>query len=168
MEPRLTTVKMKKIAGICVTTTNAQEADPKCARLGELWGHFFEGGMMSAIPSQVPGSGIYGVYSHYTSDSKGEFDVTAGVEIQSVPPSPQPYNEIQIEAGEYLLFETQGELQQAVLETWQRIWDYFLPQNSAHLPFRRRYSTDFEFYQSDDQVDIYIGVKVRRKHKLRV
>ena len=62
---------------------------------------------------------------------------------------------VQVEAGDYLVWSGQGDMPQAVLGAWQRIWSYF----DAHPEVRRRYVSAFEAYTSPTEVKIWIGVK---------
>ena len=61
---------------------------------------------------------------------------------------------VQIEGGDYLVFNGQGQMPQMVLEVWQAIWQYF----EQHPHIRRRYCTDFEAYSGPEEVAIHIGV----------
>ena len=105
---------------------------------------------VAAIAAQVAAGDtrIFGVYSAYESDANGAFDVTAGVVVTDGEGS------IPIEAGNYLVFNGQGEMPQMVISTWQRIWQYF----EAHPNVARSYRSDFEAYEGPDKVAIHIGV----------
>jgi len=54
-----------------------------------------------------------------------------------------------------LAFTARGEMPQAVLATWERIWQYF----GTHPEVARRYRSDFEAYDGRDTVAIHIGVE---------
>ena len=41
-----------------------------------------------------------------------------------------------------------------VIDTWKDIWEYFSTSDAE-----RKYSTDFELYKSEDEVEIYIAIK---------
>ncbi len=93
------------------------------------------------------------MYANYESDAHGEFDILVGAE--EVDKS-EGRESIDLEEGTYLCFVAKGELPQAVIETWCEIWNYFADVNCAE---KRAYKTDFELYLSQNEAEIYIGVK---------
>ncbi len=44
----------------------------------------------------------------------------------------------------------------AIIESWQRVWSYFL---NVNCPNKRRFTTDFEFYDGPEKVSIYIAIE---------
>ncbi len=148
MEPIRQHVDAFRVSGLTVRTTNREESDPATARLGALWGRFFGEETYASTPNRTADTRIFGVYSAYESDANGAFDVTAGVIVTDGECS------IPIEAGNYLVFNGQGEMPQMVISTWQRIWQYF----EAHPNVARSYRSDFEAYEGPDKVAIHIGV----------
>ncbi|WP_085707610.1 GyrI-like domain-containing protein [Pseudomonas sp. B35(2017)] len=140
------------VAGLRVRTTNQAEHAGHTAKIGPMWGRFFQEGLAEAIPGKLTESPVYGVYSAYESDASGAFDVTAGVAVAD----PQgDFESVRVESGEYLVFEGQGVLPDAVIATWGRIWRYF----EANPQIKRRYATDFEAYTGLESVAVYIGVR---------
>lgn len=148
MEPIRQHVDAFRVSGLTVRTTNREESAPATARLGALWGRFFGEETYASTPNRTADTRIFGVYSAYESDANGAFDVTAGVVVTDGEGS------IPIEAGNYLVFNGQGEMPQMVISTWQRIWQYF----EAHPNVARSYRSDFEAYEGPDKVAIHIGV----------
>jgi predicted transcriptional regulator YdeE len=141
----------KKIWGISVRTTNANEFNPETARIGALY---------QAFDKKVPvdyknGARVYGVYYDYESDHKGEFSVLAGTD-QLSEPAAETLQQITLKAGDYLVFNAKGQVPQVVIETWAKIWDYF---SNPECEYQRAYTSDFEHYKSQDEVDICIAVK---------
>jgi predicted transcriptional regulator YdeE len=137
-----------QVAGLVARTTNREEDDPATARIGALWRRFFSEQTYASTPNRTSDLHIFGVYSAYESDAHGAFDITVGVAVSDGAGS------VTIEAGDYLVFNGQGEMPQMVIATWQRIWQYF----EAHPEIARRYRTDFEAYEGPDKVAIHIGV----------
>ena len=135
------------VAGLTTRTCNKDERDPRSARIGKLWGRFFDECAYEA-PHRVGDMRLYGVYSGYEAGDSGAFDITAGVAVSGDPAT------VRIEAGDYLVFSGEGEMPQLVLALWQSIWQYF----EDHPDVRRTYRSDFESYGGPDQVDIHIGV----------
>ncbi|MFM9380381.1 GyrI-like domain-containing protein [Pseudomonas sp. UV AK001] len=140
------------VSGLRVRTTNAAEHKAETAKIGPMWGEFFGRNLAQVIPGKQTESPIYGVYSAYESDASGAFDVTAGVAV--VDPQ-SGFETIRIESGEYLVFQGQGALPDAVIATWGRIWKHF----EANPQIQRRYATDFEAYLGPESVAIYIGIR---------
>ena len=143
-----------RVAGISVRTSNQDEVSPETARLGALWGRFFQDGIPSKVANQVPGSPVYGVYSDYESDVNGQYTVTAGVQIEPSATGGDDFTAVDVPGGEYLVFEGQGAMPQVVIETWISVWDYF----SAGGEFKRAYTTDFELYKGTDEIAIHVSV----------
>ena len=140
------------VTGLVVRTRNADEAQPSTARIGALWAEFGQ----QIAPRLAPGALTYGVYHHYESNADGMFDVLAGADAQS--PSLEDALEltrVDIANGPYLVFETHGAPPQAVIEAWGQIWRYFADPECEH---QRAYTTDFECYLADGQIDMYIAV----------
>lgn len=134
------------VAGLTVRTTNRAESDPAAARIGGLWQRFFAEHVMD-LPHRTVDDRNFGVYANYESDAHGAFDVTAGVAVSQG-------GAVQVPAGDYLVFTGKGEMPQAVVGAWQRIWAYF----DAHPEVRRRYLADFEAYTSPTDVTVWVGV----------
>ncbi|MBT2322477.1 GyrI-like domain-containing protein [Variovorax paradoxus] len=146
-QPQLQRHEAFTIAGLTVRTTNRDENDPQCARIGKLWTRFFDERAYER-PHRINDMRLYSVYSAYESDAAGAFDITTGVAVSDGPAT------VRIEAGDYLVFSGQGEMPQMVLAVWQSIWQYF----ERHPEVRRTYRSDFEAYSGPDQVAIHIGV----------
>lgn len=154
MNPTLLQIEPFRVAGISVRTTNQDEMFPYTARLGSLWGRFFQEGIPGKVANQVPGSTIYGVYSDYESDVNGQYSVTAGMQIEPSATGGAEFTYVDVARGEYLVFEGKGPMPQVVIDTWKNVWDYF----SQSSEFRRAYTTDFEIYKGMDEVAIRISV----------
>lgn len=103
------------------------------------------------VPKLEEGFNTFGVYSNYESDHNGEFDVSA-CSNQKTSES----KEIILKSGKYLIFAGTGEMPAAVIETWGKIWSYFSSDNCTE---ERLYQTDYEFYKSASEVEVYIGIK---------
>lgn len=140
------------VQGLVVRTRNADEAQSSTARIGSLWTEFGQ----QIAPRLAPGALAYGVYHHYESNADGFFDVLAGADAQLPPLGDAPeLTRVDIANGPYLVFEAPGAMPQAVIEAWGRIWRYFADSKCL---YQRAYTTDFERYQPDGQIDIFIAV----------
>ena len=141
----------RKIKGLSIRTSNAKEMNPQTAKIGAL--HLQFDAKVSV--NYKNGARVYGVYYNYESDHTGEFSVLAGADkIENT--QAENLETITLPAGTYMVFEATGEMPQVVIETWVKIWEYF---SSANKEYQRNYIIDFEFYKSQHEVEIYIGVK---------
>jgi predicted transcriptional regulator YdeE len=151
MQPQIQRLAPFYVAGLTARTSNREEEDPQAARIGSLWGRFFDERVYDRLPQRSDDMRLFGVYSGYSTDAHGDFDITTGIAVREAPEA------VQIEGGDYLVFSGQGEMPQLVRSVWQAIWDYF----DAHPELRRRFRSDFEAYSAPDQVAIHVGVLLR-------
>jgi len=147
---KITTIPEKTIQGISIRTQNADEMNPETAKIAALYERFDK----NIEVDYQQGARVYGVYFDYESDASGMFSVLAGAD--QIASSQVELQQIKIEAGDYMVFKGEGgAMPQAVIDTWMRVWDFF----SSDSEYQRIYKTDFEFYASETQVEIYIGIK---------
>lgn len=140
----------KTVKGFCVRTTNAAEMEADTSKIGDLWDDFFK-----KIAHQLEeDTAAYGVYYDFESDEHGEYSIMAGVESNDAPADADLVT-AEIEEGDYVVFRVEGELPEIVVECWHKIWDYF---SSDDAEYQRAFRTDFEYYKSDSEVEIYISV----------
>ena len=144
-------IKPFRVAGLRVRTLNSAEQDSSTARIGPMWQRFFTEGLYETIANKTPASKVFGVYSNYESDASGSFDVLAGVAVDA--PSAD-YPSIEVQGGQYLVFDAQGAMPGAVIEAWGRVWAFF----AEHPQVKRRFVTDFEVYTGPDSVAVHIGI----------
>ncbi len=156
MPHQLLTIAPFTVTGIAVRTINADEFTTDQAKLPALWGRFFSEGVVTKVENRLPDSPVYGVYSDYESDATGYYSVTAGV--ASSGPDVAEFTSIDVHGGQYLVFKNQGPMPQAVIGAWNQVWAFFEPGNAQNEGYGRRFDTDFEQYQGDDEVAIYIGI----------
>ncbi|WP_373756650.1 GyrI-like domain-containing protein [Streptococcus ferus] len=89
---------------------------------------------------------IYAIYHDYESDYKGDYAVSIALE--------RPLDgakSLTVPKQDYAIFPTTRE---EIPQTWQEIWHL---EEMGQL--NRLYQLDFEKYESDGKVSIYIGVK---------
>jgi predicted transcriptional regulator YdeE len=141
-------LKSKTITGLKVRTTNMDEVNPNREKIAPLWEKFYR----DVAPSLKKKAQLYGVYHNYESDATGEFDVLVGSDVVK---QTEERVSVSIEEGTYLIFRVNGKIPEAIMQTWKEIWAYF---EDDSIDERRSYGTDFEWYKSADEVEIYIGV----------
>lgn len=153
MQPRMIHVPAFAVAGLSVRTRNGDEANPATARIGALWDQFFSRSWARELPGPGADGRLYGVYSAYESNEQGAFDVTAGVAAARAHPEVHT-TQVDVHAGDYLVFRSEGAMPQMVMDGWSAVWRYFVDHPEA----RRRFATDFECYEGPDCVAIHIGI----------
>lgn len=153
MNPKREHVEAFFVSGISMRTANRDEMNAETAKIPELWERFWADGSV-AIPNAPADSPAYGVYADYESDAGGLFDVTAGRRV-SEPGDGGNFETVEIQEGDYLVFESSGPMPEVVVDTWKEIWEYF----RRHPEVRRAYTTDFEVYRDQEGVTIYIAIE---------
>lgn len=136
------------VKGFQVRTKNTNEMNVETQKIAPLWGKFYA----ELMPTLKEGATVYAVYHNYESDAMGEFAVLVGADVMNLTAK---MKEVTLEAGKYLMFPVKGELAQAIIETWAKVWAYFEDES---IDERRSFKTDFEKYISADEAEIYIGV----------
>ncbi|WP_199611543.1 GyrI-like domain-containing protein [Flocculibacter collagenilyticus] len=143
----ITQIENIDVKGIAVRTDNLSEMDSTTAKIGSMWERFYA----ELAPSLKEGANVYGLYTNYESDHNGVFDVIAcsdKVEAKNV-------SSYQLEAGNYLVFKGTGQMPQVVIDLWRQVWEYFESPTSQH---KRTFTTDFELYKSENEVELFISV----------
>jgi predicted transcriptional regulator YdeE len=155
MVPRLVTHEGATVLGIGVVTSNAAEANPARGKIAGLWTRFYQDDLLQKIPGKKNPAVPLAVYSDYESDQTGEYRLIAGAAVDPGVSTPEGMLRATIPAGNYLLFEAEGDMPSVVIETWKTVWSHFL-EPSGHV---RAYATDFEMYPAQRAVEIYISIK---------
>lgn len=140
-----------EVVGVGVRTKNSDEMNLSKAKIAPLWGQFF----LDVLPKISEGAGVYGVYTNYESDHTGLYDLVACTDDMSLDKLSDSVS-FNVESGKYLVFSAKGELPKVTINLWVVIWHYFSVSNCAH---ERAYTTDFEFYKDDFEIEISISIK---------
>ncbi len=143
--PILQYVESFTVTGVSTQTSNLNEFDAKTAKLPSLWQQFYAGDLAAH-------ANLFEVYSDYESDVNGLYTVTLGVKDAN---QHAELSTVQIQAGNYLVFQGEGPMPATVVETWKQIWSYFATEGQ----YQRSFISDFEAYSGADKVTIYIGVQ---------
>jgi len=140
----------KTIFGLTTRTNNENEMNPGTGKIAGLVKTFDE----KVSVNYSDGARVYSVYYDYESDASGDYSVLIGAD--RVGSSGVELQEVAIQEGNYLVFSASGQVPQIIFETWSRIWDYF---SNESCPHHRAYSTDFEFFKNQNEIEIHIAVK---------
>lgn len=113
-------------------------------KIGGLWQE-----VMSTLEHKTT---IYAVYHEYESDYSGDYTLSLATKSQ------ESSRLITLDDGNYQVFEVEGPSEadptKNVFSTWQEIWAL---ERDGQL--NRRYQTDYEKYDEDGRVAIYIGIE---------
>jgi len=137
------------LIGIEVRTNNT---DPTA--IGELWQKFYANGIQDRVSDCID-SRLFGLYSHYESDHKGDYSFMIGCPVSDLENIPQGMVGRMIPAQTYQVSRAEGALPDALIETWQTIWQ---------SDIKRAYSYDFEIYDdramdpAHAQIDVFVAL----------
>ena len=145
---KITQIEEIYIIGISTRTKNANEVNFATAKIAPLWQTFNEKAVIDY------NSGVYGAYYNYESDAHGEFSVLAAA--KKVTSKTLQLEAMTVGGGRYLVFDAKGEMPQVAIEVWGKVWSYFAAENAKH---QRAYTNDFEYYKSQNEVEICISIK---------
>jgi predicted transcriptional regulator YdeE len=148
---KLVEIDEKRIIGLSIRTTNEKEMNPSTGKIGYLWQKFDN----AVEVDYKNGNRVYAVYFDYDSDANGEYSVLAGTD-QLDANSSAKLETVVIQGGKYLRFTATGEVPKIVFETWGRVWEYFSKED---VKYERLYTTDFEYYVNQNEIEVYIAVK---------
>ena len=135
-----------RLIGLCIRT----HPDTAAADIGRLWQSWF--GSDHAAALDTVDHTVYCAYHHYEGDYQHAYSVTLGKKAAADTPIPAGCTELLVPAQHYAVYPAEGEMPQAIVDTWRHIW-----QNDARLP--RRYQVDFDAYPADGTPSVHIGIK---------
>lgn len=128
------------LVGISIRTNN--EKAQSQGDIAKLWEEFFAKEILNKIQNKVSND-IYCVYTNYENDHTGNYTTFLGCEVSSISQgSLNELESLEIPADDYLKFISEGQLPNAVLETWKHIW-------ASEYP--RTYKADFDLYGAESQ-----------------
>ncbi|MEY4588673.1 MAG: hypothetical protein RL497_749 [Pseudomonadota bacterium] len=143
-------VTEKTIFGLVARTNNENEMNPQRGKIAGLVKKFDA----SVSVNYRSGARVYSVYSEYETDASGNYSILVGTD--KVESSAVALDSVKIQEGNYLVFSAQGQVPNIVFEAWAKIWKYFENENCPHV---RAYTTDFEFYKSQNEIEIHIAIE---------
>jgi predicted transcriptional regulator YdeE len=124
-------------------------------KIAGLSTRFYKDDLLQKIPGKKSPPVPLAVYTDYESDHTGQYRLIAGAAVDAGVSTPDGMLRATIPAGNYLLFEAEGDMPNVVIETWKTVWSHF-SEPSRHV---RAYATDFEIYPARRSVEIYISIK---------
>lgn len=152
MDYKIIHLEEKTMVGLSARTNNK---DPLMGKtIGGLWKQLFAEKIFFTIANQANDRSI-GLYTNYSSDVSGEYDIVVGREVTEVADLPKGTVVKTIPAGNYAEFLVPGNDMDAIGAEWEKIWE---------LPLERTYTGDFEEYRAAKEcgmgeIHIFIAVK---------
>ena len=143
-----------KIIGLSIETTNQDAQSAK--DLGALWGKFYADGISTKISNRLSDD-IYAIYTDYESDYREKMTAIVGYRVHNLETIPDGLVGREFEGGKHKRFIAKGNMPEAIIATWQQIWE-------ADKTLGRRYTADFEIYGeksqngADSEVEVFIAV----------
>ena len=111
-----------------------------------FWGKFFSENILDTIPNKANEK----IIATYTDYNDGSYVLTIGAQVNSLENIPEGLVFKTIPAAKFAVFKNQGPAEKIVPKMWQHIWN---------LNLERTFSGDFEAYDNDSTVAIYVTVK---------
>lgn len=147
MEHRQQTIPAFDVVGVQIRTNNADAMDT----IGPLWGRVMSEGLIQRIPDPADGQ-LIATYSNYESDHTGAYNYTIGRRVKTVGDVPEGMAHVEIPESRYAVVTAKGEMPNAIVQTWMKIWEADLP---------RGFNADFEVhdFSNPDEVEIWLSLK---------
>lgn len=120
--------------GIALRTTN--ENMQMAEDLPPFWGRFWRENTPKKIPNKKSAD-VIGLYCEYEKDHTKPYTLIAGCEVTLAADIPEGMVLKQVPASRYAVFHIKGPFPDALMETWQWIWQ-------GHL--NRTFTGDLEVY----------------------
>ena len=123
--------------------------------IGELWERFRASSLAEEVPNRT-NDDVWAVYYDYEGDHQHPYRLCVGYRVDSVGQVPESLTLVHVPASYYAMYFAQGPLPQAIVDTWQHVWE---------TPLARRYRADFEVYgrfaqdPSDAEVPVFVGIE---------
>lgn len=151
MNYEVVTLEEKTVVGISARTNNMS---PDMGMvIGGMWQSFYEKGIYAAIAEKKTDKAL-GIYADYAGDEMDDYTFLVACEVDGAEHIPESTVCRSIPAGKYAKFVVIGDMKNAVVDFWQKLWEMKLP---------RSFVCDFEEYQDCNmdqaEIHIYIGLK---------
>lgn len=130
-----------KVAGIAKTVSNDQPED-----IGALWERFYTENIANKISNKIS-SNVIAAYTCYQGDHTQPYTMLIGYEVYELPQENDEISGIEFDTSQHTKYTVTGEMPTVVIEKWAEIW----ASDKA-----RAYRTDYDIYQEDGSVDIYV------------
>lgn len=152
MNYEVVNLEEKTVVGLIARTNNMS---PDMGMIiGNLWKRFYEDGIYSNI-AQKKNEKALGIYTDYAADETGDYSILVACETNHAADIPKETVVRTIPAGKYAKFIVKGDMNKAVAEFWEQLWQM--------KELNRAFICDFEEYQNEDmenaEIHMYISLK---------
>ncbi|WP_062104456.1 GyrI-like domain-containing protein [Bacillus niameyensis] len=89
----------------------------------------------------------YGVYFDYENDFKGDYSLAVAIDDEGTSMIEIP------ESTSYKVFDVDISDEQGIIKTWKKIWEL-----EEHGELNRAYTFDYEKYNPNGEIEIYIAI----------
>ncbi len=127
-----------KIIGISIWTINKENI--AATDIYNLWQQWLEENMMEQIPGRI-NDDIYNLYCDYEAGVKGRFQIILGCRVRSIDRIPIGMTGRKFPHSRYAVFNYQGKLPYAIVNTWNYI--------KGQADFKRSYLVDYDVYEPE-------------------
>jgi predicted transcriptional regulator YdeE len=146
--------------GISARTAHDAEIVAARARGPAVWSRFYDEALPARLSANAANGRVVGVYSSYENGGKGQYTLTAGVQMLRQQPRPPGLDAVTVSPGEYLRFTGYGNGPQSVGALWGSIAEFFSRlEHPLTGGFERAFTADFERYGEPDAVHVFVAVK---------
>lgn len=158
--PELVTHQGFLAYGLTARTSNEIELEPRTARIPLIWRQFYEDAVPARLSANALNGPVVGVYSNYENGVRGQYSVTAAVQIQKRDMAANGLDQVSVSSGEYVRFQAYGMGPEAVQSAWAEVWDFFKQeQHALARNYERAFTADFERYGDPEAMSIFVAVK---------
>lgn len=139
----------RKVTGYTIRTNNQ---NPQMGEeIGSTWGNLFTN--LNTVNGRR-GDKTLGIYSAYESDEKGDYDFTAGCEVEEGAVLQEGQSQLVLPSGKYAKFIVEGPMISTSAQFWEKLWS---------MDLDRAFTYDFEEYiaGNPEHVIIHIYIALR-------
>lgn len=150
------------LLGLSVRTNNANEMDPKRAKISALVERYHQEQTAQAMHHRSRPGVTYCAFTDYESDVTGDYTYFIGESVENLEGQDlERFRHILVPQGMYQRFTPQpGPMPDVVIQAWHHIW----AMDEQRLGGKRAYRVDVEVYDqratnpNHTALDLYIGI----------
>ncbi len=138
-----------RIVGLKLRTTNEKAFED----IPGHWKRFFEEGTLEKIPHPVSDAmfAVYTDFQNVGANNEGTYSFVLGAQVAETQPVPAGLTAVSIPASRRAVFPVETGHPERVGDEWRKIW--------AHTALTKTYVCDYEQYEKNGGINIYVGVR---------
>ncbi len=141
--------KLQQEDGFTVIGISARVLNAEPRHIGNLWREFYARGGAASHLGRLDDA-VCCVYCEYQGDWTQPYTIVIGCAFAPDATVPKGMKQVTVPAGPFVVLQAAGELPQAVIAAWSKVWA---------TPLDRRYQADYDLYAADGAVSIHVGVR---------